>query len=260
MNDEKGRQEGFAWARSEMFATYNVVLGRFMAQACLDEVPAGRVLDLACGDGTITAYFAHHYERVVGVDASEKHLAKARERAPNVEFHESLIENFETTERFDGVFMLCLLEHVLDPAAVLQAAARLLKPDGLMVVQVPNAVAINRRIAVRMGTLTACEELSPFDIDIAGHRRAYTLATLAAEVEAAGLRVVRTGGIFYKMLSTAQMDWLLSNGEWEGNVFGWGRVGAEPRDWREEFCRACFETGKERPEDTNIIYACVTAP
>jgi hypothetical protein len=59
------------------------------------------------------------------------------------------------------------------------------------------------------------------------------------------------------MLSTPQMDWFLKNGLWEEGGFGWGRVGSEKKDWRKEFCRACYEIGKERPEDCNVIYAVI---
>ena len=128
-----------------------------------------------------------------------------------------------------------------------------------MLVHVPNALAVNRRLAVLMGTLASCEELSPFDINVVGHRRSYSLATLIADVKAAGLKVETTGGVFYKSLSTPQMDWFLKNGLWKEGSFGWGRVGEEQtRDWRAEFCRASYELGKQHPEDCNIIYAAVT--
>jgi 2-polyprenyl-3-methyl-5-hydroxy-6-metoxy-1,4-benzoquinol methylase len=234
------------------------VLGYYQAQSCLEHAKGPAVLDLACGDGLLTQNYRGHFDRVVGVDASSVHLAQARERLPDVEFHESLIEDLNIDEKFDSVFMLNILEHVEDPLLVLRKAASFAKDDGVLIVHVPNANAINRQIAVLMGTLESCEELSPFDINVVGHRRSYTLETLTAEVEKAGLKVKSSGGVFYKMLSTPQMDWFLKNGPWEEGGFGWGRVGAEMRDWKAEFCRACYEIGKERPEDCNIIFACIT--
>ena len=260
MSDEKQRQETFDWARSVHFNRYNAVLGHYQALSCIENGHGPDVLDMPCGDGLVTEMFARHYKRVVGVDASGAHLAKARERLPGVELHESLIEDLEIADRFDSVFMLNVLEHVEDPVRVLTKAAGLLKPDGTLIVHVPNAAAINRQIAVAMGSLEALEELSPFDIHVAGHRRSYTLATLRAEFDRAGLTVVKTGGVFYKMLSTPQIDWLLENGPWEAGGFGWGRVGAEKaKDWRAAFCAACYEVGKQRPEDCNVIYVVATA-
>jgi SAM-dependent methyltransferase len=166
-----------------------------------------------------------------------------------------LNEDLDLVDRFDSIFMLNVLEHVVDPVVALNKAASLLAPHGTLIVHVPNAAAINRKIAVAMGSLESCEELSPFDIHVAGHRRSYTLQTLKAEFGRAGLVVEKTGGVFYKMLSTPQIDWLLKHGPWEEGGFGWGRVGAEKsKDWRAAFCRACYEMGKERPEDCNVIY------
>lgn len=258
MNEEKQRQDMFPWNRSSFHVTYNAVLAKYKVKSCLENAKGKSLIDLACGDGLMTEIFSNHFDRVVGVDASSKHIEKARERCPNVTFYESLIETLDISEKFDSVFMLDILEHVIDPIRVLKKVSDLMNPDGVLVIHVPNANAINRRIAVLMGTLTSCEELSPFDLDIAGHRRAYHLSSLESDIKKAGLNIRKTGGIFYKMLSTAQIDWLLSNGLWEGNHFGWGRVGGEKRDWRDEFCRACYEIGNENPEDCNVIYAVAT--
>lgn len=257
-DNEKALQETFTWARSQVFSDYNGVLGYYQVQACLEYARGKSLLDMPCGDGVLTSLLAPKFERVVGIDASSKHLALAKERLPSVEFHEALIEEFETSERFDTITLLNILEHVVDPVGVLQKAAGLLNDDGVMLVHVPNAYAVNRRLAVLMGTLTEPEELSPFDINVVGHRRSYSTKTLCDDVEKAGLKVSATGGVFYKMLSTPQIDWFLKNGLWDDGGFGWGRVGVEKRDWRAEFCRASYELGRQHPEDCNIIYACVT--
>jgi 2-polyprenyl-3-methyl-5-hydroxy-6-metoxy-1,4-benzoquinol methylase len=257
-NEEKARQEAYPWARTQVFSHYNGALGFYQAQACLEHARGESLLDLPCGDGTLTALMAPRFHRVVGVDASSKHLQLARSALPTADFHEALIEEFETPERFDTITMVNILEHVVDPILVLRKAASFLCQAGTMLVHVPNALAINRRLAVLMGTLDACEELSPFDIHVVGHRRAYSLVTLCADIERAGLSITATGGVFYKMLSTPQIDWFLQNGLWEEGGFGWGRVGGPQKDWKAEFCRASYELGKQHPEDCNIIYACVT--
>lgn len=258
-SDEKTRQQTFTWSRTTFHSEYNRYLAQFKVESCLENIRGDSLMDLACGDGLMTEMFAKRMSRVVGVDANGKILAEAKKRLPDIEFHESLVEDLNIDEKFDTVTMLDLLEHVIDPVALLQKAASFLNDDGVLIIHVPNAQAINRRLAVLMGTLESCEELSPFDLQIAGHRRSYSLQTLKEDVEKAGLKCESTGGIFYKILSTPQMDWFLKNGLWEEGGFGWGRVGAEgTRDWKEAFCRASYELGKQHPEDCNIIYACVT--
>jgi 2-polyprenyl-3-methyl-5-hydroxy-6-metoxy-1,4-benzoquinol methylase len=258
VSDEKTHQETFVWSRSTFHSEYNSYLAQYKVESCLENIRGSSLLDLACGDGLMTEMFSKKVSRVVGVDANGSHLVEARKRLASAELHECLVEELQLNERFDTVTMLDLLEHVVDPIALLQKAASFLSDDGVLIVHVPNALAINRRLAVLMGTLEHCEELSPFDLQIAGHRRSYSMKTLCDDVEKAGLRVEKTGGIFYKILSTAQMDWFLKNGLWEDGGFGWGRIGGAQRDWKSEFCRASYELGKQHPEDCNIIYVCVT--
>jgi 2-polyprenyl-3-methyl-5-hydroxy-6-metoxy-1,4-benzoquinol methylase len=122
-NNEKELQETFSWARSQVFSDYNHVLGYYQARACLEHARGSSLLDMPCGDGALTAMLAPSFSRLVGVDASSKHLGLARKALPNVEFHEALIEDYETEERFTTVTMLNILEHVVDPIGVLQKAA-----------------------------------------------------------------------------------------------------------------------------------------
>lgn len=256
---EKEKQEQLPWTRSAYHRIYNEFLVNYEIKSCLENKHGTSLLEFACGDGFMTAQFQPHFETVIGVDASKTRIETARKRAPGVVFYESLIEEFHLDQKFDSVLMLHVLGDVIDPVLTLQKASNFLKENGVLIVHVPNADAINRKIAVLMGTLTSCDELSPFDVQVTGHRRLYTLQTLKQAIVKAGLSIKKTGGIFYKMLSTPQMDWLLEQGLWQEGGFGWGRVGAEKeKDWRAEFCRACYEIGKERPEDCNVIYACIT--
>ena len=103
---EKELQETFSWARSQVFSDYNHVLGYYQAKACLEQARGSSLLDMPCGDGALTSMLAPSFSRVVGVDASSKHLELARKALPDVEFHEALIEDFETQERFSTVTML----------------------------------------------------------------------------------------------------------------------------------------------------------
>jgi len=260
LKKEKTRQDQCPWERSLFYEGYAEILGYYQALSCIENAKKGSLLDLACGDGTLTQNFVGAFEKIVGVDASLEHLIKARERNQSVTFYESLIEEFESNDQFDTVTMLNLLEHVESPKQILRKAASFLSPKGgRLIVHVPNAEAMNRKIAVKMGTLLNLEELSPFDINILGHRRSYTMDSFIKDINDAGLQIVTTGGIFYKMLSMAQMDWFLKNAPWEAGGFGWGRVGTtDTKDWKKEFCRACYEIGKEYPRECNIIYAVIS--
>ena len=254
--EEKNKQEKYKFHRG-YFRDYNLVLGHYQFESVIENAYGNSLLDIACGDGILTAQFCGKFKRVVGIDASSVQMRRAKKICHKAKLHESLIEDFNTDEKFDTVIMLNLLEHVVSPVSVLKKAASFLKESGVLIVHVPNALAVNRVIARIMGTLIDEYELSPYDIDIAGHRRSYDMDLLLKDIKKAGLKTIKTGGIFYKMLSTAQMDWFLKNGRWQNGEFGWGRVGGKKKDWKYEFCEACYELGKTRPNDCNIIYACI---
>ena len=190
---EKARQDMFPWSRSKFHSEYNKYLAYYKVVSCLENAKGNSLLDMPCGDGLLTKMFAEKFDRIVGVDASCTHISAARKLLPNVEFHESLIENLELDEKFDSVFMLDVLEHVIDPVNLLKKASTFMKDDGVMIVHVPNSNAINRKLNVIMGSLKSCDELSPFDINIAGHRRSYTIESLEKEVKEAGAKKIIVG-------------------------------------------------------------------
>jgi 2-polyprenyl-3-methyl-5-hydroxy-6-metoxy-1,4-benzoquinol methylase len=245
--EEKARQDQIPWERGKFFKAYELMLVDYLVRSVLENAKGSSLLDIACGNGLVTSQLAPHFRRVVGLDASAAHLEKALRDYPHIEFIEGLAENYQTR--------LNLLEHVEDPVALLSGTKRLLDQSGVLIVNVPNAMAVNRRIAVLMGTLESEYELSPYDLNVAGHRRYYDMQSLERDVVAAGLRPLKRGGVFYKALSQAQLNWMLETGPWEAGGFGWGRVGSEhAKDWRKAFCDACYEFGKQRPDDCNLLY------
>lgn len=95
-----------------------------------------RVLDVGCGGGILAESMALRGAHVTGIDMGEAPLAVARlhqhESGVEVDYQQSTAEAFATkhAEQFDVVTCLEMLEHVPDPASVIEACANLVKPDG----------------------------------------------------------------------------------------------------------------------------------
>lgn len=50
------------------------------------------------------------------------------------------------------------------------------------------------------------------------------------------------------------MNWFLKKGLWEEGSLGWDRVGAEKeKDWRFEFCKACYEYCKKQCQTSAML-------
>ena len=97
------------------------------------------VCDLGCGAGTFLSQMRSLQAIPTGVDPSS-HSAEAL-RIKNIEFHLGTAEALPsalTNRRFDIVSMFQSLEHCRDPGLAVSNAVSLLKPDGLLVIDVPN--------------------------------------------------------------------------------------------------------------------------
>lgn len=110
----------------------------------VDELIRGRnpgarsLLDVACGTGAHLAQLVGRYE-VEGLDVDPAMLAVARERLPDVTFHEADMTAFELPRRFDAVTcMFSSIGYVRTVArlrAAIAAMARRLEPGGVLVVE-----------------------------------------------------------------------------------------------------------------------------
>lgn len=102
-------------------------------------IPRGAVvLDIGCGDGELLRLLSGHIERGVGIEPTlaEKVTGENFELIPG-RFPDDVPAGIE----FDVITLLAVLEHLrpADQALLAEACARLLKPDGRIVITVPSA-------------------------------------------------------------------------------------------------------------------------
>ena len=95
------------------------------------------VLDVGCGGGILADSMARKGADVLGIDLSTKALKVAQMHAleaqtPRVDYREVSVEALaaEAAGQFDMVTCMEMLEHVPDPASVVQACATLVRPGG----------------------------------------------------------------------------------------------------------------------------------
>jgi 2-polyprenyl-6-hydroxyphenyl methylase / 3-demethylubiquinone-9 3-methyltransferase len=94
------------------------------------------VLDVGCGGGILSESMAEKGAKVTGIDLGEKALRVAQlhslESGVEVEYQMVSVEELaeKSPASFDIVTCLEMLEHVPDPASVVAACAKLVKPGG----------------------------------------------------------------------------------------------------------------------------------
>ena len=147
-----------------------------------------RVLDLGCGPGRLAELLAGRGCTVVGIDVDPDALEAAAnwcEQVVLADIDEAAARP-ETGEPFDAVCLLDVLEHLRQPEEVLRWAAKLLRPDGVIVVSLPNVA----HAAVKLQLMSGHFERTDSGLLDRTHLHLYDRASAESLLLDAGLEVI----------------------------------------------------------------------
>jgi SAM-dependent methyltransferase len=124
-----------------------------------------RVIDMACGEGYGSDVLAGSAASVVGVDANpEAHEhARLRYTRENLRFARDLVETFP--EQGDAVVFLQTIEHLQDPAGVLEHFKSLVGETGVVFVSTPNVLTLAPKGAERSDNPWHVHEYRAWEFD-----------------------------------------------------------------------------------------------
>jgi 2-polyprenyl-3-methyl-5-hydroxy-6-metoxy-1,4-benzoquinol methylase len=210
---------------------FDTVLRRYIMRTLEPFLLPGRALEMGCYTGDMTELIAGRYRDLTVIEASAELVAATGARLEGrATFVNSTFETVDIHDRYDAVFLVHTLEHLDDPVLVLRRVNTWLTDRGRLFVVVPNANAASRQIAVQMGLIPFNDAVTD-DERVHGHRKTYRLDTLARDARDAGLRIVQSGGVFFKPLSNYQFDRLL-----DGDVIS------------EAYLEGCYRLGMQYPD------------
>jgi len=147
------------------------------------------VLDLGCGEGFLTEQIQQMGNHVTGIDV----LPEAKRQSGFDCYIQGDLEQGVDTEmpalrgrKFDKILMLDVLEHLRKPDRVLQDCEPLLKPDGHLIVSLPNIA----NITVRLMLLSERFNYTERGLLDKTHLRFFTRKTARKLLESTGYRIV----------------------------------------------------------------------
>jgi 2-polyprenyl-3-methyl-5-hydroxy-6-metoxy-1,4-benzoquinol methylase len=119
---------------------------------CVEEIlhydtQATNILDVGCYTGIFLYGALRRYPKAYGVDVSTR-MAKFVEKQLGIKVFLEKYENIQTAERFSCIHMSHVIEHIPNPKEWLEQSKKLLTAGGILVISVPNALALANRVNV----------------------------------------------------------------------------------------------------------------
>lgn len=169
-----------------------------------------RVLDIGCGLGTTLAYHRNRGCVASGIEADANVQAIAARY--NLDIRQGVFDGTQfESETFDFVTLDQVAEHVVDPHALFEGVARVLKSGGTAVITTPNAASVGARLFARKW----------LNWHVPYHIQFYTPKSLGLIAQKAGLEVV-------KHQTTTATAWQLY--QWY-HVLGYPKLGNPHSFW-----------------------------
>jgi GNAT superfamily N-acetyltransferase len=200
-------------------------------------------LEVGSHDGSMTAQLLGYFKEIEVIEPVVDFHEKLREEfGTRILVHSGITSDFEFTGKFKSIFLVHVLEHMDDPVVELSRLGRWLSPGGSLFVLVPNADALSRQIAMKMGIMKDVQDVLPGE-KMQGHLRTYNKEMLLNHAESAGLVVSHAGGILRKPLANFQLDSAIQSG-----IISL------------EYLEALNELSKSYPADSSSIYIVAKSP
>ena len=124
---------------------------RSIVQAAKSVLPnkEARILDIGCATGALLAEFkANGYKNVTGVDPSPSCARTAMQLYKIQVLNQPISEIPELEASFDFLILNSVLEHIREVNTSLQALRKLLKPGGMIWIEVPDTVHFSQWTSV----------------------------------------------------------------------------------------------------------------
>jgi 2-polyprenyl-3-methyl-5-hydroxy-6-metoxy-1,4-benzoquinol methylase len=129
---------------AERLALWHELLDKYV-------VPGGFAIDMGCGTGVFSFYMAEKAGRVVGIDGAAGMVQFCEEQRrdrglQNVRFSQGRLPAVDETglTNADLLISSSVVEYVDDLDSCLGLFGRLLKPNGVMILSMPNVFSVSR--------------------------------------------------------------------------------------------------------------------
>lgn len=144
-----------------------------------------RVLDLGCGNGSLSHAIAQQGYQVVGIEESESGIQIATQSFPECQFIQGSIYDLQSSQlkdKFDIILAAEVIEHLFYPKALIRVAKQLLKPTGQLILTTPYHGYLKNLVLALSGKMDR-HFTALWD---GGHIKFFSVATLTSLLQSEG--------------------------------------------------------------------------
>jgi SAM-dependent methyltransferase len=241
---------------------YGQFMGRFsepLGALFVDRagLPAqGRVLDVGCGPGALTARLIDRYDvsSVAAIDPSASFVEATRDRLPGVDVRQGVVEALPyDDDSFDAALAQLVVHFMSDPVAGLREMGRVTRPGGVVAACVWDHAGGGSPLSLFWDVAQDLDPGAPHEADLPGTRD----GQLAELAEAAGLHDIESSALEVHVPFTSYDEW------WAPYLLGVGPLGAYVAtlddDRRRELFARCVERLPDPPFEQAAVAWCVRA-
>jgi ArsR family transcriptional regulator len=123
--------------QNELICPSDVYIPSLVEAICTSGRPQINALEIGPGSGALMLELAHHFQRVVGIDSSEKMLAMTAATVANQENIQLLQRDFFALPRirkYDALVAAMVIHHMASPKQFFAQATEVMKPGGTLVI------------------------------------------------------------------------------------------------------------------------------
>jgi methionine biosynthesis protein MetW len=159
--------------------------------------PGTRLLDIGCWDGRLMELIrqTNLYQDLYGIDIINEAIENVKLKGFNAQLVDLNNEPLPfPDDYFDTVVLLAVLEHIFDPYSVIKEINRVLRPGGLLIIDVPNVASFSNRTRILFGRIPVTSGDPGWD---GGHLHYFTKSALDEFLQRSGFYVISrksTGG------------------------------------------------------------------
>jgi len=174
------------------------------------------VLDVGCGDGTVSRLFLEAGHRVFGVDIVPEFVREAIEKGIEAKTADVTEDGLPFPDRgMDVIYAAALIEHLYDPEFFLEECHRVLKEGGILVLSSPNIASLSSRLRMLFGKGPKFYA-SALSWEFGGHIRIFTSGTLRRLLEENGFQVeeITSNVVSFTPTQHTRRPWSVTLGRW----------------------------------------------